>query len=76
MYNCGPHKIVSLPPESGEFMCIIVAYFFISAEKQKNEHALRLVNKILDEATWINIHWLPVSYLNIYCHILILNIKR
>ncbi|XP_061191146.1 uncharacterized protein LOC133199353 [Saccostrea echinata] len=28
-------------------------------EKQKNEYALSIVNKILDTATWINIHWLP-----------------
>ncbi|KAK3588530.1 hypothetical protein CHS0354_014241 [Potamilus streckersoni] len=28
-------------------------------EQEKNEYALNIVNKILDEATWINIHWLP-----------------
>ncbi|KAK3089246.1 hypothetical protein FSP39_002074 [Pinctada imbricata] len=28
-------------------------------EKAKNEHALSLMNKILNNATWINIHWLP-----------------
>lgn len=28
-------------------------------EKQKNENALNIVNNILDNATWINIHWLP-----------------
>lgn len=28
-------------------------------ETQKNENALNLVNTILDNATWINIHWLP-----------------
>ncbi|XP_052267162.1 uncharacterized protein LOC127868976 isoform X2 [Dreissena polymorpha] len=31
----------------------------VGSEKQKNEHALTVVNKILDNATWINIHWLP-----------------
>lgn len=29
------------------------------SEKQKNEHAFKLVNDILDNASWINIHWLP-----------------
>lgn len=28
-------------------------------EKQKNDYALSIMNKILDGATWINIHWLP-----------------
>jgi len=28
-------------------------------ELAKNEHALTLCNKILDNAVWINIHWLP-----------------
>nr|XP_022317236.1 uncharacterized protein LOC111120654 isoform X1 [Crassostrea virginica] len=28
-------------------------------EAQKNEYALSILNKILDNATWINIHWLP-----------------
>lgn len=28
-------------------------------EKEKNDHALRTVTDILDNATWINIHWLP-----------------
>ncbi|XP_064616507.1 uncharacterized protein LOC135480562 isoform X2 [Liolophura sinensis] len=28
-------------------------------EKSRNEHALKMMNKILDEATWINIHCLP-----------------
>ncbi|KAL5018752.1 hypothetical protein ScPMuIL_004474 [Solemya velum] len=28
-------------------------------EAAKNEHALENMNKILDNATWINIHWLP-----------------
>lgn len=28
-------------------------------EKAKNEHALKIMNNILDNATWINIHWLP-----------------
>ncbi|ESO87478.1 hypothetical protein LOTGIDRAFT_235121 [Lottia gigantea] len=28
-------------------------------EAAKNADALRIVNKILDGATWINIHWLP-----------------
>lgn len=30
-------------------------------EQQKNEHALSVVTRILDNATWINIHWLPQS---------------
>lgn len=42
-------------------MLSIVLLFGISAEKQKNEHALNVMNRILDNATWINIHWLPVS---------------
>ncbi|KAL4240260.1 hypothetical protein ACF0H5_001054 [Mactra antiquata] len=29
------------------------------SEKQKNENAFTLMNKVLDNATWINIHWLP-----------------
>ncbi|XP_046568491.1 uncharacterized protein LOC124276869 [Haliotis rubra] len=28
-------------------------------EMDKNEHALKTLNKIMDNATWINIHWLP-----------------
>ena len=28
-------------------------------EQAKNQHALGLCNKILDDAVWINIHWLP-----------------
>ncbi|XP_041363710.1 uncharacterized protein LOC121379254 [Gigantopelta aegis] len=28
-------------------------------EENKNTHALQIVLKILDHATWINIHWLP-----------------
>lgn len=28
-------------------------------EAAKNYHALELMNKILDSAVWINIHWLP-----------------
>lgn len=42
-------------------MLSIILLFCISAEKQKNEHALKVMNRILDSATWINIHWLPVS---------------
>jgi len=33
----------------------------LSGEKQKNDHSLGVMNKILDNAAWINIHWLPVS---------------
>ncbi|XP_052782246.1 uncharacterized protein LOC128218580 [Mya arenaria] len=29
------------------------------SEQDKNDHALTVVNRILDNATWINIHWLP-----------------
>ncbi|XP_063446169.1 uncharacterized protein LOC134725866 [Mytilus trossulus] len=28
-------------------------------EEAKNEHALKIMNKILDNATWLNTHWLP-----------------
>lgn len=28
-------------------------------EQAKNEHALKIMNKILDNATWLNTHWLP-----------------
>lgn len=31
----------------------------LGTEAEKNAHALRLMNLILDKATWINIHWLP-----------------
>ena len=34
----------------------------ISAEKQKNEHGEAVVNKILNDAHWMNIHELPVSW--------------
>lgn len=30
-------------------------------EEEKNVYALDKVTKILNNATWINIHWLPVS---------------
>jgi hypothetical protein len=35
--------------------------FFSAAERDNNKHALGKVTAILDNATWINIHWLPVS---------------
>uniref|UniRef100_A0A0B6ZPP1 Uncharacterized protein n=1 Tax=Arion vulgaris TaxID=1028688 RepID=A0A0B6ZPP1_9EUPU len=28
-------------------------------EEAKNNHAFTLLNKVLDNAVWINIHWLP-----------------
>jgi len=33
----------------------------VSAEQAKNDYARQIMTKILDTATWINIHQLPVS---------------
>lgn len=38
-------------------------YIYFLAEQAKNEHAKGLMDSILNTATWINIHWLPVSIL-------------
>ncbi len=33
-------------------------------EQAKNDHAMSIMKRILDQAAWINIHMLPVSYHN------------
>ena len=35
--------------------------FLHSAEQEKNDFAVTIMNRVLDNAHWINIHTLPVS---------------
>ena len=37
-----------------------LVYFSSLAEETKNQHAVSVVETILDNCTWINIHTLPV----------------
>lgn len=43
------------------FLCTIIHCSLPVAEEDKNSHALGRVLTIMGEATWINIHSLPVS---------------
>jgi len=47
--RCGRHCLSSLA-----VLCIL------SGEQAKNTHAQQIMSKVLDGATWINIHQLPV----------------
>ena len=37
------------------------SFFFETGEQAKNDHAAEIINRILDQSAWINIHMLPVS---------------
>ena len=41
---------------------MILYVFFLTAESAKNSHAEKLLDNVLDNATWINIHGLPVGH--------------
>ena len=38
----------------------LLVHFSLLAEEKKNQHAVMVVETILDSCTWINIHTLPV----------------
>ena len=44
-------------------MLVYNASFSFVAEEKKNQHAVSVVERILDNCTWINIHTLPVRML-------------
>lgn len=57
---------VTTVPVGGEIvqavsdMLTVISLTISTAEDEKNRHALQLVLKIMANATWINIHCLPV----------------
>ena len=53
----GSKSCTSLP----FYLCVPLSLSLFSGEDEKNKHALQLIYRILDNATWINIHCLPVG---------------
>ena len=43
------------------FTLLSFSFHFETGEQAKNDHASTIINRILDQSGWINIHMLPVS---------------